>query len=107
MDFSFFFFSQKTAYEVRISDLSSDVCSSDLESSSISSRISRPQTGLSTTDRTGAGVPTAPALDRCRPRLITRTIEARRQTRPNIGASPATEAARQRPRGAEIGRAHV
>src|SRR3546814_1221762 len=28
--FSFFFFKQKTAYEVRISDWSSDVCSSDL-----------------------------------------------------------------------------
>src|SRR3546814_14093045 len=27
---SFFFFKQKTAYEMRISDLSSDVCSSDL-----------------------------------------------------------------------------
>src|SRR3546814_20942506 len=27
---SFFFFKQKTAYELRISDLSSDVCSSDL-----------------------------------------------------------------------------
>src|SRR3546814_16567531 len=30
MLFSFFFFKQKTAYEVRISDWSSDVCSSDL-----------------------------------------------------------------------------
>src|SRR3546814_14076816 len=29
----FFFFKQKTAYEVRISDLSSDVCSSDLPGS--------------------------------------------------------------------------
>src|SRR3546814_5204395 len=29
--FTFFFFKQKTAYEVRISDWSSDVCSSDLE----------------------------------------------------------------------------
>src|SRR3546814_4163978 len=29
----FFFFKQKTAYEVRISDWSSDVCSSDLHSS--------------------------------------------------------------------------
>src|SRR3546814_1584592 len=29
-DFSFFFFKQKTAYEMRISDWSSDVCSSDL-----------------------------------------------------------------------------
>src|SRR3546814_4514681 len=30
----FFFFKQKTAYEVRISDWSSDVCSSDLVASS-------------------------------------------------------------------------
>src|SRR3546814_11956665 len=29
--FDFFFFKQKTAYEMRISDWSSDVCSSDLE----------------------------------------------------------------------------
>src|SRR3546814_5856967 len=31
MFFLFFFFKQKTAYEMRISDWSSDVCSSDLE----------------------------------------------------------------------------
>src|SRR3546814_8636989 len=30
MVFDFFFFKQKTAYEMRISDWSSDVCSSDL-----------------------------------------------------------------------------
>src|SRR3546814_10362877 len=30
MSFDFFFFKQKTAYEMRISDWSSDVCSSDL-----------------------------------------------------------------------------
>src|SRR3546814_8733974 len=30
MDIFFFFFKQKTAYEMRISDWSSDVCSSDL-----------------------------------------------------------------------------
>src|SRR3546814_7870692 len=30
----FFFFKQKTAYEMRISDLSSDVCSSDLRARS-------------------------------------------------------------------------
>src|SRR3546814_7516813 len=30
--FLFFFFKQKTAYEMRISDWSSDVCSSDLKS---------------------------------------------------------------------------
>src|SRR3546814_15368232 len=32
--FDFFFFKQKTAYEMRISDWSSDVCSSDLRSRS-------------------------------------------------------------------------
>src|SRR3546814_4087210 len=38
--FVFFFFKQKTAYELRISDWSSDVCSSDLD---LRSRpISRP-----------------------------------------------------------------
>src|SRR3546814_15801357 len=31
--YSFFFFKQKTAYEMRISDWSSDVCSSDLDRS--------------------------------------------------------------------------
>src|SRR3546814_6975058 len=31
MIYRFFFFKQKTAYEMRISDWSSDVCSSDLE----------------------------------------------------------------------------
>src|SRR3546814_4160010 len=31
-DYFFFFFKQKTAYEMRISDWSSDVCSSDLPS---------------------------------------------------------------------------
>src|SRR3546814_1897392 len=31
VSFFFFFFKQKTAYEMRISDWSSDVCSSDLE----------------------------------------------------------------------------
>src|SRR3546814_4394988 len=32
-DYGFFFFKQKTAYEMRISDWSSDVCSSDLDRS--------------------------------------------------------------------------
>src|SRR3546814_5128521 len=34
LDVHFFFFKQKTAYEMRISDWSSDVCSSDLLSTS-------------------------------------------------------------------------
>src|SRR3546814_10212615 len=37
MFYCFFFFKQKTAYEMRISDWSSDVCSSDLPSAAISS----------------------------------------------------------------------
>src|SRR3546814_8160787 len=37
----FFFFKQKTAYEMRISDWSSDVCSSDLEGDPVSPDIRR------------------------------------------------------------------
>src|SRR3546814_3639193 len=37
----FFFFKQKTAYEMRISDWSSDVCSSDLNAASVSIRYAR------------------------------------------------------------------
>src|SRR3546814_9468964 len=40
--FLFFFFKQKTAYEMRISDWSSDVCSSDLGVVSIYFIISQP-----------------------------------------------------------------
>src|SRR3546814_2439193 len=49
--FSFFFFKQKTAYEMRISDWSSDVCSSDLlvdaSQGSILDRQIKAQTQLS------------------------------------------------------------
>src|SRR3546814_1365815 len=37
----FFFFKQKTAYEMRISDWSSDVCSSDLSYSALEPYVSR------------------------------------------------------------------
>src|SRR3546814_7658081 len=39
----FFFFKQKTAYEMRISDWSSDVCSSDLPGSASVSEGARPK----------------------------------------------------------------
>src|SRR3546814_2033052 len=39
--FLFFFFKQKTAYEMRISDWSSDVCSSDLEEIELALKIDR------------------------------------------------------------------
>src|SRR3546814_20951338 len=38
---SFFFFKQKTAYELRISDWSSDVCSSDLRCGGVGGAIAR------------------------------------------------------------------
>src|SRR3546814_161160 len=41
----FFFFKQKTAYEMRISDWSSDVCSSDLEARHRSARMLRTALG--------------------------------------------------------------
>src|SRR3546814_6252758 len=39
--FCLFFFKQKTAYELRISDWSSDVCSSDLPAAHASSRLQK------------------------------------------------------------------
>src|SRR3546814_12379448 len=47
MFFGFFFFKQKTAYEMRISDWSSDVCSSDLPMfEKIIADLSMPTEGL-------------------------------------------------------------
>src|SRR3546814_3596702 len=49
--FLFFFFKQKTAYEMRISDWSSDVCSSDLRTprsraaSAAKTRLRKPSSG--------------------------------------------------------------
>src|SRR3546814_4133587 len=42
----FFFFKQKTAYEMRISDWSSDVCSSDLSASDAIEALLRPLMAL-------------------------------------------------------------
>src|SRR3546814_6564808 len=41
----FFFFKQKTAYEMRISDWSSDVCSSDLNPDLVRTMSVKPPTG--------------------------------------------------------------
>src|SRR3546814_7155886 len=41
----FFFFKQKTAYEMRISDWSSDVCSSDLRTAVVVMRLSLGRSG--------------------------------------------------------------
>src|SRR3546814_4124005 len=47
--FMFFFFKQKTEYEMRISDWSSDVCSSDLETRL--TRFARPYNGCNASVR--------------------------------------------------------
>src|SRR3546814_8210472 len=44
--FAVFFFKQKTAYEMRISDWSSDVCSSDLEAAEVEAAAARSATQL-------------------------------------------------------------
>src|SRR3546814_6312159 len=48
MTYLFFFFKQKTAYEMRISDWSSDVCSSDLSNSIVSASEWPTNTGTRT-----------------------------------------------------------
>src|SRR3546814_7452541 len=47
----FFFFKQKTAYEMRISDWSSDVCSSDLQRRALPSGRARDAEGEATANR--------------------------------------------------------
>src|SRR3546814_4847844 len=100
-----FFFKQKTAYEMRISDWSSDVCSSDLD---LASRGQR-----SGADRAGPGTGVA----RTRPRGVAgaaaastragagsgRNAGARRQP----AALPGPEVRPARHSATKIGRAHV
>src|SRR3546814_11438982 len=57
--FCFFFFKQKTAYEMRISDWSSDVCSSDLDEG-YSQHLADPRLGAVVI---GPGYPAGAALD--------------------------------------------
>src|SRR3546814_11906406 len=56
MNILFFFFKQKTAYEMRISDWSSDVCSSDLPSRrALAPQMKQPATNSSAVTATYAG----------------------------------------------------
>src|SRR3546814_20865533 len=54
----FFFFKQKTAYEMRISDWSSDVCSSDLDALA----VALPDHGICLPDPINAAVPATLSL---------------------------------------------
>src|SRR3546814_5415986 len=67
----FFFFKQKTAYEMRISDWSSDVCSSDLRQFAQAGAVAGDDRrrlvallGGAGTLRTGAGLARQPGVDR-------------------------------------------
>src|SRR3546814_20807229 len=110
-DIFFFFFKQKTAYEMRISDWSSDVCSSDLHQRMITRRLERigqagkhPEPGvmdhrrLAMHDRLGAH---HRATERLPQRLMTKTYtEDRHPTRQrgNQLRRPPGLLARARPR---------
>src|SRR3546814_2577304 len=62
----FFFFKQKTAYEMRISDWSSDVCSSDLLAIEPQRLLTeRPIEGAGAIDRGGAGDGASHHFDQC------------------------------------------
>src|SRR3546814_8359322 len=81
--FCFFFFKHKTAYEMRISDWSSDVCSSDLDAPIEIAIMVCPQAGASTIYGmydmlAGAGrdwetvIEGTPTEGRLRPRILSR-----------------------------------
>src|SRR3546814_1099899 len=94
--FDFFFFKQKTAYEMRISDWSSDVCSSDLHARDRAARCARESrtrlagttgSGCSRSTRTAARSTVANA----------RPVPARRARRTAVAASGLAPTAQPRP----------
>src|SRR3546814_2581120 len=109
--FLFFFFKQKTAYEMRISDWSSDVCSSDLSTSRADSSTVIGYPLLQRRhDKLGAG---ADALRPAQRRSLEARVEAHALRPMHVmvakqGALPAAEGMEGHRHGPEeIGRAHV
>src|SRR3546814_3002606 len=109
------FFKQKTAYEMRISDVSSDVCSSDLNSAANRVRMGRPGAAGAGRDRfglTGSSQVFDPRVVAIRPDLadiaVAGTHFAPHYAAPMMrsGVLPAA-ALRASPSLDEIGRAHV
>src|SRR3546814_10279918 len=109
----FFFFKQKTAYEMRISDWSSDVCSSDLP---LGSFLFLGPTGVGKTELTKALAEFLFDDDTAMVRIDMSEFMEKHAVARLIGAPPGyvgyeegvvlTEAVRRRPY-QEIGRAHV
>src|SRR3546814_2657656 len=79
----FFFFKQKTAYEMRISDWSSDVCSSDLEA----------------LERTAHDQNHAPLEGQQRPLMRSRTQEAAAPPPPDVRLQVSDQESREPPAG--------
>src|SRR3546814_7116601 len=90
-----FLFKQKTAYEVRISDWSSDVCSSDLSSNALAS-LSRPALRVSPCGPVAA----SKRLDGENPRLrrfsLPRTRRATSRSAQSMGPDPRPKRVRLR-----------
>src|SRR3546814_10336028 len=111
-----FFFKQKTAYEMRISDWSSDVCSSDLALAGAvgggDARRDRSGDGQAG-GRRAYGSRQAGAIDPAFPRTEARTEDSlctcHRGSTPAHGVGTGTQALAQRARDlpGEIGREHV
>src|SRR3546814_5543374 len=94
----FFFFKQKTAYEMRISDWSSDVCSSDLSASVLDFAVDGPR-DFAPERAQNANVYEA----------VSKHIAALQRTKKKVVIASYSGGARERLSGllAEIGRAHV
>src|SRR3546814_1845467 len=94
---SFFFFKQKTAYEMHISDWSSDVCSSDLSLGRYKASIAKIHQLLDLKD------PTQAELVKLRLRAIRREKgTAQAQARPLRFKGPVRDVVRDTPRGINV-----
>src|SRR3546814_18575076 len=86
----FLFFKQKTAYEMRISDWSSDVCSSDLTAAKPSDRLipgCRARIWLPSTTSTDAGVWTGAVSMRMASTVTTGSVAMVRSEERRVGKS--------------------
>src|SRR3546814_302904 len=100
MEFEIFFFKQKTAYEMRISDCSSDVCSSDLDPGVVGSQPGAPKDGVDIEasavreDReavASALCPRSDPLDSCRRHVAPLVAHARCPLAQDLRAGSATD----------------
>src|SRR3546814_2832615 len=96
-----FFFKQKTAYEMRISDLSSDVCSSDLNAL-LGLIATHPKAALATheaLERTAHDQNHAPLEGQQRPLMQSRTQEAAAPPPPDVRLQVSDQESREPPAG--------